>query len=161
MPLPGGPPKRSPSTIFVLWGDKFEESAVVTFTTTLRAAGLQVKLVGLTGQRSSGQYGLMLHSDLALGEALALARQARCVIVPCGAAVLKRVENDPRLLDFFQQAVLNDACFVINDRESWEWSSLPKWVTADNKLIFYSEYPDLQRCAQEVAHALCNLTAHD
>ncbi len=104
MPIQRSQPRKPSDYIFILWGDKFEETALVTFATTLRDAGLHVKFVGLTGQRSTGKHGVVLCSDLALGQALALAEQAIGVIIPCSAATLSRIENDPRVLDFFQRS---------------------------------------------------------
>lgn len=160
MPIQRSYQKKSPYYVFILWGDKFEEAAVVTFTTTLRDTGLHVKVVGLTGQRSTGKYGMVLCSDLTLGQALALANQAICVIVPCSAATLKRIENDPRVIDFFQRAETNHARFVLNHAEAFEMSSLKMLDIARNDLIFYAERNDLLGCAQEIAHSLGDLTAN-
>jgi len=158
MLIPRVQPRKSPYYIFILWGDKFEETAVVTFATTLRDAGLHVKVVGLTGQRSTGKHGVVLYSDLALGQALALAEQAICVIVPCSATTLVRVENDPRVLDFFQRAETNGAQFVLNQAEAFERSGLKKLALGNHDIIFYAERPDLLLCAQEVAGLLRNVS---
>ncbi|MCB0061972.1 MAG: hypothetical protein KDE19_07650 [Caldilineaceae bacterium] len=90
---------------FVLWGDQCDEVAAVLFVTTLRAAGLRVWVVGVSGRRISGVHGLQLIADLALDEALPLAAQAACVIAPCAPKVLLHFLNDPRLGLFFQTSV--------------------------------------------------------
>ena len=158
MPLRPLQQNKSPYYIFVLWGDHFEESALVIFTTTFREAGLHVKVVGLTGLRSTGKYGVGLYADLTLSQALAVAPQTLCVIVPCSAATLKRIENDPRVSDFFQRASANHAQFILPHGEVFEASSLKKLALSRNDLLFYAEYPNLLSYAQELAQALSVLT---
>lgn len=91
---------------FVLWGDQCDEAAAALFVTTLRAAGLRVWVVGISGKRIGGAHGLQLVADLALDEALSRAAGAVCVVVPCTASVLAHFLYDPRvrhLLETLQQ----------------------------------------------------------
>ncbi len=67
---------------FVLWADRFDETLAALFVAELRKAGLRVKLVSLVGQPSSGAYGLTLVPDLTLEQALPMAHQASCVVIP-------------------------------------------------------------------------------
>lgn len=145
---------RLPYTIFVLWGEHFEESVLVTFTTILREAGLHAKVVGLTGVRSTGKYGMVLYADLTLSQALPVAAQAVCVIVPCSAATLKRAENDPRVSDFFQRAAVNEAQFILSHLDAFETSSLHQLGLTRNDLLFYGEALDLVAYARDLARAL-------
>jgi len=87
---------------FVLWGEHCDEASAVLFVTILRAAGLRVWLVGISGKRISGGHGLQLVADLALDQALPLAPQAAVVIVPCPAETLSRFLYDPRLRTFLE-----------------------------------------------------------
>jgi putative intracellular protease/amidase len=116
---------RRTGYVFILWADKFEEAEAAIFATELRRAGLPVKLIGLTGEWSAGIHGLALLSDLTLGEALPLASKELCVILPCHAATARRLENYPRVLDFFEQANLSGAQFVVKHRDGGPPPSLP------------------------------------
>lgn len=93
---------------FVLWGDQCDEIAAVLFVTTLRAAGLRVWVVGVSGKRIGGVHGLRLIADLALDQALPLAAQAVCVVVPCAAETLAHFLHDPRLRAFLEATTLQN-----------------------------------------------------
>ncbi len=117
---------------FVLWADRFDETLAALFVAELRKAGLRVKLVSLAGQPSSGAYGLTLVPDLTLEQALPMAQQASCVVIPCGDAGLKRLKNDPRIQQFLVQTHNAGAAFVIDqsgaadlERCAWPFSSRP------------------------------------
>lgn len=118
---------------FVLWADRFDETLAALFVAELRKAGLRVKLVSLAGQPSSGAYGLTLVPDLTLEQALPMAPQASCVVIPCGDAGLKRLKNDPRLQAFLVQTHEAGATFIIHQsgvadlaRYTWPFSSKPE-----------------------------------
>src|SRR4051794_590737 len=104
---------RMQQTIFVLWGNNFEEAAAAIFVSELRQAGLRVKVVGLRGPTAPGVHGLALMPDLTLGQALPLAGKASGIVLPCAAKRLSQLANDPRFIDFFQQADANHALFVL------------------------------------------------
>ncbi|MEZ4677394.1 MAG: hypothetical protein R2932_24570 [Caldilineaceae bacterium] len=76
--------------------------------TAMRAAGLRVWVVGMSGKRIGGLYGLQLVADLALDEALPLADQAACVVVPCPIELLGRFLHDPRLRIFLETATVQE-----------------------------------------------------
>ena len=63
---------RTRHYMFVLWADRFDESAATVFVTEFRIAGLRTKLVSLVSHASAGAYGLALAPDLTLDQALAL-----------------------------------------------------------------------------------------
>ena len=88
-------PKRQ-GDIFVLWGHRFDEATATILITELRKAGLRVKVVGLTRQLASGSYGLALVHDLTLEQALPLAHQTCCLIIPSKMPGIKRLEKNPR-----------------------------------------------------------------
>jgi hypothetical protein len=142
--------------VFILWGDKFEEAEAATFATEFRRAGLCVKLIGLTGQRSSGVHGLILYSDMTLGEALPLARQAICVVIPCNAATIKRMENDPRVAAFIKQASAKHARFVMKQLTAVEKSLMGESVIPIDQIAMYTESEDLKRFAHDVAEVVSN-----
>src|SRR5215217_5905292 len=106
--------KRQP-TVFVLWGHYCEEMAATVFVTTFRAVGLQVKLVGLSGQRNAGEHGLVLIPDITLDAALALVSNASCVVIPCDFACLYRFADDPQFRQFLQRANAHQAWFVVGE----------------------------------------------
>ncbi len=101
--------------IFVLWGTYCYENVATTFVAEMRSAGLLLKVVGLGGRPLCGLYGLALVPDLTLGQALPLARQARCIVIPCDAQTFRRFHNDPRLKAFLTDAEANHAHFVLQD----------------------------------------------
>lgn len=144
--------------VFILWGDQFEEKAVATFVAELRNASLCVKVVGLSGPRTAGKHGLVLGADITLSEALALAHKAICVIVPCSAPSIKRLDNDPRVLDFFRQAHTHRSQFVVSENNALEKSSMSKLTIAPEDVFFYADYPDLTQFAREMANELLNHT---
>lgn len=120
---------------FVLWADRFDETLTTLFVAELRKAGLRVKLVSLANQPSVGAYGLTLVPDLTLEQALPLAQQARCVVIPCGAAGLKRLKNDPRVQEFLVQTHSAGAVFIVHQsgvtdlaRCAWPSASKPEPV---------------------------------
>lgn len=84
------------SIVLVLWCDAFDELAATSFTTTLRRAGLRVKLVGLSFARSTGAGGIALVPEITLEQAMSLCDLASAVILPAGAGAIRRMNDDPR-----------------------------------------------------------------
>lgn len=134
--------------VFVLWGDRFEEAVATIFITTLREAGLRVKVVGLSQRRIRGVHGLTLVPDLTLEEALPLAPQTTCLIIPCQAACLNRLASDPRLADFIRQA--NQATFVVGNG-SPEPGGLP---ALSHRITIYPDQENLVAFAREIAQQI-------
>jgi len=108
----------------VLWGSSFEEMVAVIFVTALRQAGLPVQLIGLIGPHAAGVHGLALSPDMTLSEALPLARQTMCILIPCDPTTVCRIENDPRICTFFAEAAMNDALFIVSDSAAMAVTSL-------------------------------------
>src|SRR5690606_19106605 len=88
---------KSVAPALILWGEQFDAVATTIFATEFRKAGIRVELVGLVGPYAAGLHGLLLGTDISLGDALLLASQACCVIVPCSLATMRRIDNDPRV----------------------------------------------------------------
>ncbi|MEM7129682.1 MAG: hypothetical protein AAF702_25345 [Chloroflexota bacterium] len=148
--------KKKGSITFILWGEHFEEATAAIFVTKLRQAGLCVKLVGLAGQRPIGKNGLALYPDITLGEALTMAEQASCVVLPCDASTLKHIESDPRILDFFQKSRGNDAKFVVSTADSIQNTRLEKLLSYDESPSTYGTTADLLMFADSLATGLSN-----
>jgi putative intracellular protease/amidase len=149
---------KSKDYVFVLWGSEFEEMTATIFVTELRRAGLWVKVVGLTRRRSNGVCGLALVPDLTLEEALPLACHTICVVIPCGWPNLKRLKNDPRLPDFFDQAHTNQAKFVIGPLREADLVKLKLFpITSDNVMV-YPHQEDLVGFVHELAGLLSTNT---
>lgn len=98
----------------ILWGVHCDEIATVLLATTLRAAGLRVYLVGISGRQLAGSYGLRLQPDLTPAEALMVVHWANCVIIPCNRNLLARFINDPRLDELLARAAQMSVQFVVN-----------------------------------------------
>lgn len=143
--------------IFILWGDSFEEAVAAIFVSELREAGLRVKVVSVSRQQTPGAHGLTLVPDLTLTQAIPLARQTSCVIIPCELRVLQHLKNDPRLREFFSLARTNQARILIgslsgSEVEAFEYLSLsPEAVTV------YPANEDLVEFARRLAGSLAIL----
>lgn len=140
----------------VLWGAGFEETAAVIFTTALRRAGLPVKVVGLVGPQAAGIHGLALHPDMTLSEALPLAGQTKCVVIPCSPATAHQMENDPRVPLFFKEAVANKAQFILSEPATITVTSLHNLAIPPTHCISYTGHDNLMRLAHTIAIALKN-----
>lgn len=142
--------------VFVLWGEQCEELTAAVFVSELRGAGLLVKIVGLSGLRAAGTRGMALVPDITLGEALLLAPRAACVILPCASTTLMRLAHDPRLQEFCEQALTNQAQFVVASSGFRILSaigiSLPQTMTAS--IVTYPAGGALIDFAQSVAQSL-------
>jgi hypothetical protein len=143
------------SYVFVLWGERCEEMTAVTWVVELRTAGLRVKLVGVTGMRASGRYGLRLVADLTLSQAQALVTWACCVVVPCNATNLRRFCSDPRVTNLLQQAQAHGARLVVEVTAAKLMNlgmALP--LPDPAQVIVYPAGEGLKSFAQEVAQRL-------
>lgn len=105
--------ERRATSIFVLWAEQFDESIATIFITEFRKLGLKVKVVGLDGVCPKGRYGLGLVMDLILGDALQLAEDASCIVIPCSLSNFQRVSADPRLQIFLTLAYSGKNCYLI------------------------------------------------
>ncbi|MEZ4655962.1 MAG: DJ-1/PfpI family protein [Caldilineaceae bacterium] len=103
--------------VFVLWGAQCQEAPAALFVSEMRAAGLQVKLVGLNGSHAKGVRGMVLMPDLTLGQALPLAKMACCVILPGPSSALRRMTSDPRLQEFLLSTHKQQAPIIMADME--------------------------------------------
>ena len=141
--------------IFVLWGDKFAEVTTTIFTCELREAGLKVRVVGLTPQPIQGRHGLALVPDIMLDQALLLATQVYCLIIPYASSSIQRLINDPRLCELFDQAQANQAKFVINKLNKTEFSNLI-WLPefGDEQILIYPTQAELAQFVRELAGIL-------
>ena len=88
----------------MLWGERCDEALAVAWVSRLRAEGRRVYLVGVSGRRVRGKFGVGLVVDIGLDEALALAAEAALVVIPCGEDALEAVRRDPRFDEFLAQA---------------------------------------------------------
>ncbi len=143
--------------VFVFWGDKFEEVAATIFVTQLREVGLRVKIVGLTPQQINGSYGLALVPDLTLDQALPLAANAICLVIPYRARGIKRLKNDPRLREFFYQTHSNHAKFVIGQLDEVDIAYLGQFPIATDDVIVYPDIEYLVEFARELAASLLTI----
>lgn len=82
--------------IFVLWGERCEETLAVAWVSRLRAEGKRVYLVAVSGRRNRGRYGVALETDIGLDEAVGMAARASLVILPCAIDALNSFRRDPR-----------------------------------------------------------------
>lgn len=105
----------SQKDIFVLWSDRFDETAATIFLTELRKAGLRTKLLSPARRRVAGAYGLALVPDLTLEQALSLITQVCCVVIPSSPVEVSRLRNDPRMTEFLTRASADNALIVIGE----------------------------------------------
>jgi len=149
-----GRPRNQGRIVFVLWDTHFEELAATILLTTMRAAGLRTELVGLTSREAAGTYGMILQCDLTLSEALPLAVQAMCVILPCSSAILSRVENDPQLYLFLQRSLVNTPIWVVQDHHILSQSSFQGLLTPSLEVVSYDNGLDLAQTGECIADRL-------
>lgn len=97
----------------VLWGAACDEAVAAIFVTGLRAAGLRVWVVGVSGRRIAGSHGLRIQPDLLPQQALALTRPVVCVVIPCSELLLVRFQNDPSVDALLCRAAAGQAQFVV------------------------------------------------
>ena len=147
--------------VFVLWGDGFDEAVATILVTELRELGLLVKIVGLTPRQISGARGLALVPDLTLDQALPLASQTIGLIVPAISRWHESFNNDPRLHQFFDQAHLNQAVFVIGHWDDDIATSLRLPTLTDDHIIIYPDPEDLVKFARNLANLLSPKTLKD
>jgi putative intracellular protease/amidase len=143
--------------VLVLWGDKFEEATAALFVSELRKVGLRVKVVGLTPPKIRGAYGLALEPDLTLDQALPLATKTTCLVIPHSLPGLKRLKNDPRLEQFFDQALQKRAKIIIGSLNGSEITELDLWPAEAVELVsVYPEDEAVVAFARDLANSLRN-----
>jgi hypothetical protein len=141
--------------VFVLWGNQFDEATATIFVTELREAGLRVKVVGLTPRQINGAHGLALVPDLTLDQALPLAPQAICVILPYASRGIKRLRNDPRIREFFHLAYAsNRAKFVVGQFNQAAIAKLGLFPVSADNVVVYPGSEDLVAFARQMAKSL-------
>lgn len=136
---------KSQEYVFVLWGDKFDETAATIFVTEMRQAGWRVKVVGLSARQSGGIYGLALIPDLTLEQVLPLAPYATCLIIPCTPLSIRQLKNDPRIQSFLEQAYSHQASFVVGPVDAKELETI--LPTAE-----FTIYPDSENLVDFARH---------
>ncbi len=144
--------------IFVLWGEQFEEAIASLFVTRLREAGLRVKVVGLTPPHIRGAHGLALVPDLTLDQALALAEQVVCLIIPHPGQGLGWFKNDPRIALLFERTATNQAKVIIGAASGLPPADLGWQPPTEANLSFYSKGEDLATFISEVTCSLLKTT---
>ncbi len=144
-------PRNSAAPALILWGDQFDAVATTIFATEFRKAGIRVELVGLVGTYAAGLHGLLLGSDISLGDALLLAGQARCVIIPCTLATMRRIDNDPRVYQLVAEASHNQAGVIVWQPEVVSDSRLQQLAIPEERLFSYATATELPTFAREIA----------
>lgn len=97
---------RPRPTVCVLWGEHFDEVSAILTISTLREAGVRVKVVGVRGAWAKGAHGLGLHADWTLDEALAAVDQVIGVVIPCTITIFQGLLVDPRINDLLVQVLI-------------------------------------------------------
>jgi putative intracellular protease/amidase len=144
-------PKRY---IFVLWSDGFDEVVTAMFVTQLREAGLLVRVVGLLPGQISGARGLALGPDLRLDQALALAAQVQCLIIPSISRWSERFNSDPRLNQLVEQLNANQAIYVMGQTDPSITLQAKKPRFNQATTLIYPQMPDTFHFARQLARQL-------
>jgi anti-sigma-K factor RskA len=105
--------RRQP-LVLLLWGDQFDEAAAALFVSALRAAGVQVRVVGVDGRTASGRHGLQVSADLTLHRALALSNRVTHVVLPCAVTHFHRLREDPLVTRLLDESAAAGAQFLIS-----------------------------------------------
>lgn len=146
-------PNSNPLTI-VLWGQKFDCETASIFVTQFRRVGVKVKVVGINGSKSEDCHGLVLHSDMVLGDAVCLAQEASCVILPCGISAAKRLQEDPRVMAFLSTAAASGATLITCSPEVIASTALTELELPENQRSFYEQAGRLRTYATATATEL-------
>jgi hypothetical protein len=144
--------EKSQGCVLVVLLESFNEVATTTLITTLREAGLQVKVVGMSARCVRGYHGLLIYPDLTLDEALPLATKTRGVVVPATHEILTLTQHEPRLGKLFQQAAQSNALFV-SQASTIEKLVQWKWLSGCDVAKTYTEKEDMALFAQQLTTA--------
>lgn len=147
---------KRPGQVLILWSDYFDEVAATIFTTELREAGLAAKVVGLAGRQATGLHGVLLGADLTLADALRVAQRALGIILPCTAATVRRIDNDPRVYELLQRACQNGALVILQQADALAGSRLNDLSLPSGNVVVYGEADDLINFARTLALTLSN-----
>lgn len=120
----------------VLWGAHGDEAAAAVLISILRAAGLRVWVVGISGRQIAGAHGLRLQPDLTPMQALPMVAQARCVLIPCADLCLTRFCNDPNVAALLTQAQQAQALFVLSPALAHQARQAPDPIHLQEALIY-------------------------
>ena len=145
---------RNQAIVFVLWADNFDEVATAVFVTELRKAGLRVKVVGLTPRQLSGIYGLILVPDLTLDQALAVAEQAICLVIPHNLQGVWSLDYDPRVKQLFISISANQGRFVIGPSTPSTANQLLPFAVPNDNIVVYPEGAEIIQFARRLARLL-------
>ncbi|MCB0213075.1 MAG: hypothetical protein KDJ52_27275 [Anaerolineae bacterium] len=140
--------------VFVLWSEGFDEKIASIFVTILRDAGLLVKVVGLTMHNTGGAHGLVLVPDLTLDQALPLAPSTLCMIIPSLSRWSNRLNNDPRVQKFIEQAHFNQAIFVVGQQAAISSMKLQQSSLHKENIIVFPEDEYIITFARKLARLL-------
>ena len=139
--------------IFVLWGEYFQELTATLFITLLREAGKTAKVVSTTGRRTKGAHGLAIVSDMTLEQALPLAVNTSCIVIPGGFSTLQRLRCDPRIQLLFERAQTNGAKFVIEGTGFPYLTTLFPMIESEDVML-YSAGDNLATFVSDLIHLL-------
>lgn len=151
------PNSRAVDHVFILWGEDFFESNAIIFATMLREAGICVKLVGVHGLQAAGRNRILIQADLAVTAAINLAERACVIILPCSQTALRRLGNDPRLHQLFQQATANGAYFLVSPDIATTTNGLKFLGVLPQRVIQYAADDELISFVQRFAPQLAGL----
>lgn len=140
--------------VFLFWSEQFDAEIAVTFVSQLRRIGLNVKIVGNSGLNVTGQYGIHLRPDMLLSDAMTLADQAVCIILPCGTSALKRLQKDPRVTAFMTEAFQHGAYCVAQSDLALAETDFGQFTNNDWQVRFYRSCEQALTCARQVGMVL-------
>ncbi|MEZ4614681.1 MAG: hypothetical protein R2867_04085 [Caldilineaceae bacterium] len=143
----------SNSCTLIFWGNRFDESAAVILATTLRDAGLRVKIVGVGGPCATGQNGITLQADILISDVPKFLAETRCIVMPCYSCGYKQLENDPRIYELFVKISSKDVILVIPEELTTlrSWSRMP---ICSKSVETYSSSSSLLAFALKIAEKL-------
>lgn len=146
--------------IFILWSDGFDEEVASIFVAELRQVGLLVKVIGLSRQHASGAHGLILVPDFTLDQALPLATETACLIIPCQTLPSKHLNNDPRIRKFIEQINANQALFLVGHQDVISQIDLKQSAIAKDAMLIYPDIDQIIPFARDIAKALLERAAN-
>ncbi|MBR6918253.1 MAG: DJ-1/PfpI family protein [Clostridia bacterium] len=99
--------------VYLFLAEGFEEIEALTPVDVLRRAGVDVKTVGVTGERVRGSHGIEVASDISLDDAIAglsaNGAEIEMVILPGGMPGAKNLDESEGVDRFIKEALKQDA----------------------------------------------------
>lgn len=144
--------------VFILWNDHFDEATAETFINRLQAAAIPVTIIDIQRSITARLQHVTHRPIITLRDAIQLAKQAICVVLPCDFVRFSQVMRQPHLQEFLRRAEANNAQFVGHE-EVIEQLSIVKIHDRAIDWVYDDEKNNLDQLAHLLTRELLQLIA--